>query len=154
MDGCEVFFYTDNQRADGYKFRGSARSPALFELIVTLYKLQMQHDLILHVVWIVGTGMIQQVVDGFSRGGENGPATSVVAFSGMVPLHLEACERSPLLLDWLEDWCDLGKDLKVLESEGWFTQEHTPGCFGLFLAPAAADATIDQLCKPVHAHPF
>jgi hypothetical protein len=60
LDGCEVFLYTDNQTAEGSYFRGSAKSRALFELIVTLYKLQMQHEFILHVVWIAGTRMVQQ----------------------------------------------------------------------------------------------
>jgi hypothetical protein len=89
--------------------------------------------------------MIQQGTDGLSRGNENGPATNGVALSGMVLLHLGACERRPLLLNWLEDWCDLGKECTVLESEGWFIQAHKPGCFGWFPAPSAADAAIDQL---------
>jgi hypothetical protein len=41
LDGCEVFLYTDNQAAEVSYFRGTAKSRALFELIVTLYKLQM-----------------------------------------------------------------------------------------------------------------
>jgi hypothetical protein len=50
----------------------------------------------------------------------------------------------------MEDLCDLGKDLEVLDPEGCFTQAHTPGCFGWFPAPAAADATIDHFCEAVH----
>jgi hypothetical protein len=50
LDGCEVFLYTDNQTAEGSYFRGTSKSRALFELIVTLYKLQMQFDFMLHVV--------------------------------------------------------------------------------------------------------
>jgi hypothetical protein len=98
--------------------------------------------------------MIQQGRDGLSRGGENGPATSGVAISGIVPLHLGACERIPLLLNWLEDWCDLGKKFNVLEPEGWFTQAHKPGYFGWFPAPATADAAIDHLCEAVHKRPL
>jgi hypothetical protein len=67
LDGCEVFLYTDNQTVEGSYFQGTAKSRALFELIVTLYKLQMQFDFILHVVWIAGTRMIQQGTDGLSR---------------------------------------------------------------------------------------
>jgi hypothetical protein len=33
---CEVFYYTYNQTAEGSYFRGTAKSRALFELIVTL----------------------------------------------------------------------------------------------------------------------
>jgi hypothetical protein len=35
LDGCEVFLYTDNQPAEGSYFIGSAKSGALFEMIVT-----------------------------------------------------------------------------------------------------------------------
>jgi hypothetical protein len=154
LDGCVVFLYMDNQTAEGSYFRGSAKSGALFELIVTLYKLQMQHDFIMHVVWIAGTTMIQKGTDGLSRGDDNGSATSGVALSGMVPFHLDPCERSPLLLNWLEDWCDLSNKFKVLEPEGWFTQAHKPGCFEWFLAPTAADAAIEQLCEAVHNLPL
>jgi hypothetical protein len=59
LDGCELFLYTYNQTMEGSYFRGTANSRALFELIVTLYKLKMQFNLILHVVWIAGTRMIQ-----------------------------------------------------------------------------------------------
>jgi hypothetical protein len=84
--------YTDNQTMEGSYFRGSARSWALFELMVTLHKLQVQHNFALHVVWIAGMMMIQQGTDGVSRGDENGPATSGVTLSVMVTLHLQACE--------------------------------------------------------------
>jgi hypothetical protein len=64
LDRCEVFLYTDNQTAEGAYFRGTDKSRALFELIMTLYKLQMQFDFMLHVVvWISGTWMIQQGTD-------------------------------------------------------------------------------------------
>jgi hypothetical protein len=72
--------------------------------------------------------MIQQGPAGLSRGDENSPAMNGVAFSGTVPLYSGACERSPILLDWLEDCCELGNDLEVLEPEEWFTHSHThPG---------------------------
>jgi hypothetical protein len=51
----KYFLYTDNQTAEGAYGKGSAKSRALFELIVMLYKLQMEFDFILHVIWIAGT---------------------------------------------------------------------------------------------------
>jgi hypothetical protein len=78
---------------------------------------------------------------------------SGVALSGMVSLHLGSCGRSHLLLDWLEDWCDLGNDVEVLEPEVWFTKAHTPGCVGWFPAQVTADTSIDQLCEAVHKRP-
>jgi hypothetical protein len=110
-----IFFNIDNQTAEGSCFQGPTRSRALFELIVTVYKLQLHRDFPPYVVWIAGTKMIQQGTYGLSRGDDNGPATSGVTLSGMFLLHLGACEINPRMLHWLEDWYDLGKDLKVLE---------------------------------------
>jgi hypothetical protein len=53
---------------EGYYFWGTAKIRDLFDPIVTFYKLQMQFDFMLHVIWIAGTRMIQQGTDGFSRG--------------------------------------------------------------------------------------
>jgi hypothetical protein len=36
LDGCEVFFYTDNQIVEGVYSKGTAGSQSLFELIVML----------------------------------------------------------------------------------------------------------------------
>jgi hypothetical protein len=68
LDGCEVFLYTDKQTPEGSYFRGTAKSRTLFELIVNLYKLQMQFYFNLHIVWIAVTRMIQQGTDRLARG--------------------------------------------------------------------------------------
>jgi hypothetical protein len=82
--------YTDDQTAEVSYYRVSATSRALFELIVTLYKLQMKYDFILDVVWIVGTRMIHQGMDGLSWGDTNGLATNGMSLSSMVLLHLSS----------------------------------------------------------------
>jgi hypothetical protein len=146
LDGCEVFYYIDNQTAEGSYFRGTAKSRALFELIVTLYKLQMQFDFILHVVWISGTRMIQQVTDGLS-------ATCGMALGGMVPLHLSATARSGMLEEWIRGGADTGRKLEVLEPRGWFNSVHRLGSVGWFPAQAAENDAVDQFCDAFHKRP-
>jgi hypothetical protein len=75
LEGCEVLLYTNNQTSEGAYSKGTSCIRSLFELIVMLYKLQMEFDFILHVIWIAGTQMIQQGTDGLLRGKENGIAT-------------------------------------------------------------------------------
>jgi hypothetical protein len=114
LTGAEVFLFTDNQAAEGVYYRGTSPSWALFELMVTLYKLQMKYDLVLHVVRIAGTRMIQQGTDDLSRGGGMGPATRGVSFSGVVPLvHFSVLNQSPVVLDWIRSWTGVLK-LEVL----------------------------------------
>jgi hypothetical protein len=54
LKGADIFIFTDNQAAEGAYYRGTSPSRALFDLVVTLYKLQMKYDLVLHVIWIYG----------------------------------------------------------------------------------------------------
>jgi hypothetical protein len=72
----------------------------------------------------------------------------------MVPLHLSARERSPGLEEWILGWCNTVRNLEVLEPRDWFTTAISPGDFGWFPAPAAADAAIDQFCEALHKRPY
>jgi hypothetical protein len=38
----------------------------------------------------------------------------------------------------------------MIEQWYWFTTAHTPGYFGWFPAPAAADAAIDHFCEALN----
>jgi hypothetical protein len=38
----------------------------------------------------------------------------------------------------------------MTELQDWFTTTHNPGDFGWFLALAASDADIDQICEALH----
>jgi hypothetical protein len=89
---AEVFLFTDTRAAEGAFYRGTSPSRALFELVVTLYKLQMKYYLVLHVIWSAGTRMIQQGTEDLSWGGGMGPATQGVSLSGIVPLHFSVLE--------------------------------------------------------------
>jgi hypothetical protein len=100
----------------------TAGSRSLFELIVMLYKLQMEFDFILHVIWIAGTRMIQQGTDGLSQGEENGLATCGLSLGGMVKLHLNAIKRSPALKDWIRGWWSTGRELLMMEPRDWLPQ--------------------------------
>jgi hypothetical protein len=100
----------------------------LFELLVTLYKLQMKYDLVSHVIWIAGTCMIQQGTDGLSRGEEMGPATQGLSLVEVAPLHLGGLEQSPQVLDWIHS-CTGVLQLEVISPEGWYTNGHKQGNF-------------------------
>jgi hypothetical protein len=50
LTGAEVFLFTYNQAAEGAHYRGTSPSWALFELLATLYNLQMKYDLVLHII--------------------------------------------------------------------------------------------------------
>jgi hypothetical protein len=109
LEGCEVFLYTDNHTAEGAYCKGTTKIQSLFELIVVLYKLQMEFDFILPVIWIARTRMIQQGTDMLSRGEENGLDTCGLSLGGMAPLHLSARERSPVCQNGSGDGGTLGE---------------------------------------------
>jgi hypothetical protein len=128
LKGAEIFLFTDNQAAEGAYYRGTSPSRSLFDLVVTLYKLQMKYDLVLNVIWIAGTRMIQQGTDGLSRGEEMGPATQGLSLVVVAPLHLGVLEQSPQVLEWIHSWSGV-LHLEVLSPEAWYTNGHKQGNF-------------------------
>jgi hypothetical protein len=138
---------------EGAYGKGTAKSWALFELIVMLYKLQMEFEFIIHVIWITGTRLIQQGTDDLSRGEVNGLATCGLSLGGMVPLHLSVVERIPTMGYWSQGLWDTGRKLLIMEPRDWFTTAHIPGDFGWFPAPAVADAAVDKFCEAFHNRP-
>jgi hypothetical protein len=53
LDKCiEIFMFTDNMVAEQAFFRGTSRSPTLFELIIRLTRLQMSDHVFLHAIWV------------------------------------------------------------------------------------------------------
>jgi hypothetical protein len=83
-------------------FRGTSRSPTLFELIVRLTRLQMSGYVFLHVIWVSGKRMQAQGTDGLSRADFN---TGVMAGRKMldyVPICCTAIERSVTLQVWID----------------------------------------------------
>ena len=50
LGGSEIFIFTDNSTAESAYWKGTSTSKLLFELILRHKKLEMDHDLILHVI--------------------------------------------------------------------------------------------------------
>jgi hypothetical protein len=147
LENHELFLFTDNMTAESAFYRGSSKSRKLFDLVLRLRRLQMRHDLHLHVIHVAGKRMIAQGTDGLSRGNMNEGVFGNQGMMEYVPLHLSALDRSPGLLAWILSWYR-GQDLEVLEPDGWFADAlDRPMSHCLWTpAPAAADVAVEQLC--------
>jgi hypothetical protein len=66
LKGVEVFLFTDNSTAEGALFNGSSSSRKLFELILELREMEMEHEMKIHFVHVSGKMMIAQGTDGLS----------------------------------------------------------------------------------------
>ena len=126
LKGKEVFIFTDNSVSESIAAKGSSSSPLLFELVVRLYKLEMQFLCRIQVVHVAGTRMIAQGTDGLSRGDMFEGVMKGASMLSFVPLHKTAIERSPKLLDWVSGWCEVADfgSLEVLDEDGWFERGH------------------------------
>jgi hypothetical protein len=152
--GAEVFLFTDNSTAEAVFFKGNSTSKPLFDLMLRLRKVEMEGQLLLHVVHVAGTRMIEEGADGGSRGDLTQGAMAGHSVIDFVPLHLSALERSPGLETWIRSWWDQERgELETLEPEGWFDQGQTSGSFLWSPPPAAADVVAEQLGEARHKRP-
>ncbi len=89
----ELFIFTDNFTAESAFFKGTSSSRKLFELILSLHKLQMRSGMDVHMIHICGKRMIAQGTDGLSRGVMNSSSLECSSFLDFVPLHKSALDR-------------------------------------------------------------
>jgi hypothetical protein len=118
LQGCEVFMFTDNSTAEAAFFRGTSSSERLFDLVLQLRKLELNHQCLIHVVHVAGTRMIGQGSDGLSRGNLMEGVMTGQSMLSYVPLGKSALERSPSLLTWIQSWA--GDQLELLTPKDWF----------------------------------
>ena len=151
MKGVELFLFTDNTTVEGCFYNGTSSSRVLFNLVLDLRWLEMEHSLHLHVIHIAGTRMIACGVDGLSRGDLDKGLLRGSSPLEFVDLHRSGIDRSPPLLPWINTWMPEGT--KLLSPEGWFSNGHGKGPWIWSPPPAAADFALDQLCIARHRDP-
>jgi hypothetical protein len=149
---CELFIFTDNTTAEAAFWKGSSKSRKLFELVLRLRTLELEADLIIHVIHVSGTRMIEQGTDGLSRADKSTGVMQGVRMEAFVPLHLSAFERSDSLRLWI---AAATKDFGtvVLNKNDWFLAGQGLGNFVWCPPPAAADVVVEQLGKARHKRP-
>jgi hypothetical protein len=141
--------FTDNGVTEHAYFRGTSKSKQLFDLVLKLHKLEMKGDLHIHLIWVAGTQMIAQGMDGVSRGDLCNGVMSGVSMLNFVPLNEGRDSRAPNLVVWFGEAC--GENWKTLAPKEWYHEVHlSPGKYIWCPPPAIADVALEQLCKTRH----
>lgn len=153
LTGVECFFCTDNSVAEAAHGKGYSQSPALCDLVLRLYLLEMRHSMILHLVHVSGKRMIHSGGDGLSRGDKASGAMLGKDVRSFVPFHLDAPTRSSALKEWIRALVDELKGV-WMEPEDWFRAPQAgKQVFVWTPAPAAADVVMEQLSFARHKRP-
>ena len=167
LEGSEIFIFTDNSTAEAAFFKGSSKSRALFELILELRELEMNHKTKIHFIHVAGTRMIAQGSDGLSRGNVSEGVMRGTPMADFIPLNETALERSSTLKEWLQTWTT--DELEFLEPRDWFIRgqdivegereintdgfswpTYQKGTFVWTPPPAAAEAMLEEVRKARH----
>ncbi len=139
LEGREVFLFTDNMVSESIASRGSSTSKLLYELILRVYRLEMNYLCRIQFVHVAGTRMIQSGVDGLSRGDMYEGVMKGESMLSFVPLHKSAFEVCPALKDWIESWAvNMGNEVEFLSPEDWFVRGHdidgsSKNCDGMWI---------------------
>jgi hypothetical protein len=153
LRGCEILLFADNTTAETAFWKGTPKSPKLFELVLRLRKLEMARDLILHVIHVSGRRMIAQGTDGLSRADHlEGVMKGTQRMEMYTPLYQDAFSRSPALEELFADAVH-PLDATFLSPEGWFDEGHGTGTYVWCPPLAAAEVVMEQLGRAQHKHP-
>jgi hypothetical protein len=152
LKGCEIFIFTDNTTAEAAFWKGLAKSKKLFALILELKMIEMENDLILHVVHVSGKRLIRQGNDGMSRADHSQGVMTGASMESFIPLYQSALERDTHLEKWLAD-VTRGLVFQVLDPSGWFSTAHSQGNSIWIPPPVAADVVMEQLSNARHKRP-
>jgi hypothetical protein len=60
LRGVEIFLFTDNMTAEAAFWKGHSKLRKLFEIVLRLKKLEMEYDILLHVINVSGKRMIHR----------------------------------------------------------------------------------------------
>ena len=102
LAGSEIFIFTDNTTAEAAFWKRTSKSRTLFELVLRLKKLELEHELILHVVHVSKRRMIMQGTDGLSCADHSEGVMKGESMLGYIPLHLAPTVREPKTKAWFD----------------------------------------------------
>jgi hypothetical protein len=103
-------------------FFGMASRKSLFDLVLSLWKLEMDGDIFLHLIWCAGTRMIKQGADELSRGNLDNEVMIGEHMLKHVQIHLLAVDRAKHLHEWISSWFD--PDAQFFTHEDWYHNAH------------------------------
>jgi len=88
VTGMELFIFTDNSTAESTFWKGYSKNKELSRIVLSMRKLEMEEDLVIHVIHVSGSRMINQGTDGLSRADQS---TGVMQGLPMSDLFLYTC---------------------------------------------------------------
>ena len=160
LHGSIMIMATDNATAESCFYKGNSSSEKLFELVVRLRKLELQHQFKLYVTHVSGKRMISQGTDGISRGQLNAGVGLGDLMLQYCPWNLSAIDRAPTLKNWIttaldhelefltpEDWFEKGHDVRggYYDRQKFWRVKTRQGSYVWSPPPAAADVAIEQV---------
>lgn len=153
---CEIFLFTDNSATEAVFRKGNSVSEKLFDLMVCLKEIEMNHRLKLHVIHVSGQRMIEQGGDGLSRADMTQGVMAGRRMEEFIPLNEATFERSPGIIKWVKSWWDDGRGRLEIHKDpkDWFTSCHQPGNHLWMPPPGAADVVAEELGKAIHKRPY
>ena len=93
LEGVESFIFTDNSVAKSAFCKSSSSSQQLFDLILRLMMLEMNHQMHVYIIHVAGTRMIAQGYDGLSRGNMMESVVKREDIRSFIPINKSAIEE-------------------------------------------------------------
>lgn len=154
-EGTEIFLITDNATSEACFYKGTAKSRELYRLMLRLHKIQMAGDVFIHVIWVAGTRMIENGIDGLSRADFSNGVMTGESILDHLPIGQSALERSTTAHKLVLDWLPKSENPVWLEPKDWFTIPfEKDGVFIWTPPPCLADVAVELMAEAQQARPW
>eukprot|EP00957_Ditylum_brightwellii_P014648 1103738-Ditylum_brightwellii.AAC.1 len=104
LEGVEVLIFTDNTTTEGAFYKCTLSSRHLYDQILHLNKMQLQHKCKVHIIHVAGTQMIAQGTNALSQGNLDEGVMKGQCMVSSVPINKSALSICDNLKPWIETW--------------------------------------------------
>lgn len=144
LQGLELFIFMDNTTAEATFWKGWSKDKLSSGLVLEMQKMEMEKDLLIHIIHVSGSQMIRQGTDGMSQADHSSDVMNGDTMTQHIPLNETAFEQSRDLQNQFERYFD-DLNLHYLEPKDWFDKFHD---FGNFVWAPPPPPSNQSCCRP------
>ena len=128
-------------------YKGPLSSETLFNLVMRLWKMELEGGIIIHFIHVSGKRMFASEREVLSKEDTTKGVMQGNNLLTYFPFHLSADQRSGELAPWINMWSSRNQSLTVLSAYRWFDRVFDEGNYLLTHPLPVSQIAVKQICR-------